>query len=75
MLSKYVIPGSRVEIQEIGRKKLSDQTEQKKTYQTKVVDIISEDRIEVLMPMEKTKLILLPVNAQFDLYFYTSSEI
>ena len=31
MLSKYVIPGSRVEIQEIGRKKLSDQTEQKKT--------------------------------------------
>lgn len=75
MLSKYVIPGSRVEIQEIKRKKLSDQAEQKKTYQTRVVDIISEDRIEVLMPMEKTKLILLPVNAQFDLYFYTASGL
>lgn len=75
MLSKYVVPGSRVEIQEIGRKKLSDQAEQKKTYQTRVVDIISEDRIEVLMPMEKTKLILLPVNAQFELYFYTSAGL
>lgn len=75
MLSKYVMPGNRMEIQEIERAKNNDSAETRKTYQTRVVDIVSEDRLEVMMPMEKTKLILLPVNAQFDLYFYTSSGV
>ena len=43
-----------------------------KIYISKVFDIISDERISILMPMEKTKLILLPVDAEYDLCFYTT---
>lgn len=75
MLSKYVVPGMKVEIQERERTKLTEEAEKKKVYQTQVMDVLSEDRLEVLMPIEKSKLILLPVNAEYDLYFYTPSGV
>lgn len=75
MLSKFVAPGNRMEIQAVDRIKNADETERKKVYQTMVCDILSDDRFEILMPMEKTKLILLPVDVEYDLYFYTSSGL
>lgn len=75
MLSKYVIPGNKVEMQAVERAKYIDETEKKKVYQSKVCDILSEDRLEIYMPMEKSKLILLPVNAEYDLYFYTQAGL
>ncbi|MBQ8039541.1 MAG: flagellar brake protein, partial [Lachnospiraceae bacterium] len=38
-------------------------------------DILSEDRMEIIMPMEKTKLILLPVDSVYDVVFYTSGAL
>jgi len=75
MLSKYVIPGNRVEIQAVERTKYIDNTETKKVYQTKVCDILSDDRLEIYMPLDKTKLVLLPVNAEYDVYFYTTAGL
>lgn len=75
MLSKYVIPGNKVEMQAVERAKYIDDTEKKKVYQTQVCDILSEDQLEIYMPMEKSKLILLPVNAEYDLYFYTQAGL
>lgn len=75
MLSKYVIPGNRMEMQAVDRTKYVDDMETKKVYQTQVLDILSGDRLEILMPMEKSKLILLPVNAEYDMYFYTPSGL
>ena len=75
MLSKYVVPGNRVEIQSAGRVKFTGETEKKKVYQTTVYDVVSEDRLEIYMPMEKSKLILLPVDEEFDLYFYTTNGL
>ncbi len=75
MLSKYVIPGNKIEIQAVERAKYIDDTEKKKVYQTQVYDIISEDQLEIYMPMEKSKLILLPVSAEYDLYFYTPAGL
>ena len=75
MLSKYVIPGNRVEIQAVERTKYIDNTETKKVYQTKVCDILSDDRLEIYMPLDKTKLVLLPVNAEYDVYFYTAAGL
>jgi len=40
-----------------------------------VYDVLSEDQLEVLMPMEKTKLILLPVDGEFNMCFYTDSGL
>lgn len=75
MLSKYVMAGNKVEIQAVERTLGMDNAERKKVYQTQVYDILSEDRLEVYMPQEKSKLILLPVNAEFDLYFYTQAGL
>lgn len=75
MLSKYVVPGNKIEIQAVERAKYIDDTEKKKVYQTQVCDILSEDQLEIYMPIEKSKLILLPVNAEYDLYFYTPTGL
>lgn len=71
MLSKYVFAGDKVDLQAVGR--VSDSGEEKKkVYTTKVYEVLTEDRLEVIMPMEKTKLILLPIDGEYDLCFYTS---
>lgn len=79
MLSKYVMPGNKLELQAVDRtNQTEDQAEEKvkrKVYRTQVCDIISEDQLEIYMPMEKSKLILLPVNAEYDLYFYTDAGL
>ena len=75
MLSEYVVPGNKIEMQAVDRTKDIDETEKKKVYQTQVCDILTEDRLEIYMPMEKSKLILLPVNAEYDLYFYTQAGL
>lgn len=75
MLSKYVMPGDRAEIQEAERINYIDDDEKRKLYQTQVLDVLSEDRFEVRMPMEQSKLILLPVNAEYEVYFYTSMGV
>ena len=69
LLSKYVVPGCRVDLQEIEHTELDDEMDEGYTlrtagrgYQSKVLDILSEDKIEVLMPMEKSRVVTLPVD-------------
>lgn len=71
MLSKYVFAGDKVDLQAVDR--LSAEGGQtKKVYTSRVYDVLTDDRLEVVMPMEKTKLILLPIDGEYDLCFYTS---
>lgn len=74
ILSKYVMPGNRVDLQEIQRVKEEDGSK-KKTYQSQVIEVVSDDRMEIAMPIDKSKLILLPVDAEYDLYFYTPNGL
>lgn len=73
MLSKYVLPGEKVELQAVVKGTTAESESNKKVYYSKVFDVLSEERLEITMPMEKTKLILLPVDAEFDMYFYGKS--
>lgn len=77
MLSKYVAPGSKLELRAVDRtdQEEEDQKSKKKFYRSQVCDILSEDQLEIYMPMEKSKLILLPINAEYDLYFYTEAGL
>lgn len=70
MISKYVTPGDKVELKSVDRPSVSGEKQEKKSYFTKVYDIVTEERLEILMPMEQTKLILLPVDGRFDMVFY-----
>lgn len=73
ILSKYIAPGSRIELQKT--KRYRNDEEKNKVYVSQVVDILSDDRIEISMPMEKTKLILLPVDVEYDLYIFTPNGL
>lgn len=70
MLSKFITPGCKVELQAVNRINEENNEAAKKVYLSKVHDILSEDRMEIIMPMEQTKLILLPVDGEYDAIFY-----
>lgn len=91
MLSKYVMPGYKLDLQAVEQELFSygeleeekkeadsgivDGVDMKKVYHTSVYDVLSDERLEIYMPMEKARLILLPVDVEFDLYFYTPSGL
>lgn len=72
ILTKFIAPGNRVELQKVKRLR---EDENRKVYESQLLDVVSDDRIEISMPMEKTKLILLPVGGEYDLYFYTPNGL
>lgn len=78
MLSKFVKAGYKVDLQAVEREAdepAEEVAERGKTYRTKVHEILSEDTLEIVMPMEKTKLVLLPVDTEYDLIFYTDNGL
>ena len=74
MLSKFIVEGNKVELRPIGRMS-GARSEQVRVYQSMIHNILSEDTMEITMPMEKTKLILLPVDSEFDLVFYGTGSL
>lgn len=69
MLSKFISVGDKIELQTVEHAAEEKKTD-KKIYESRVCDILSEDTLEIAMPMENTKLILLPVDSEYDLVFY-----
>ena len=67
MVSKYISPGMKLELKEMHKAGVAP--EELKVYASKVYDILSEDRMEILMPMEQTKLILLPIDGEYEIFF------
>ena len=73
MLSKFVSPGDKIELQSVERG-MEEQADEK-LYYSSVYDIVSEDTMEIIMPMEQTKLVLLPVDSEYDLVVYSGSGL
>lgn len=71
MLSKYVEIGNKIQMQAIGKNGESAE----KIYYSNIYDIMSEDSMEIAMPMENTKLILLPVDSEYEVVFYGSNGL
>ncbi len=75
MISKFVQIGNKIEIESIKKTtgELGEVT--RKTYRSELYDIESEDVIKIAMPMEQSKVVLLPVDAEYSLCFYTSNGL
>ncbi|MCM1048089.1 MAG: flagellar brake protein [Clostridiales bacterium] len=73
MLSKYISPGNKIQLQKIRR--LKEENGENKVYDSQVIDVISDERIEVSMPFVKSKLVLLPVDGEYNVFFYTSGGL
>jgi c-di-GMP-binding flagellar brake protein YcgR len=75
MIEKIVSPGDRVELKSIYDSILSGVTEGAKTYKSKVYDIKNEDHFELVMPFEGTKLVLLPIDGEYDVCFFSKGGV
>ena len=77
MIDKYLSPGDKVEIRFAQRMAITDEnTERKyKTYLSKINQMLDEDQIEILMPIEQSRMVLLPRNAMGTLVIYTSNGL
>ncbi|MCR4902131.1 MAG: flagellar brake protein [Butyrivibrio sp.] len=75
MLADYLTVGSKVELKAVDRMWMQDDPESTRIYFSKLNGVLSEDRIEILMPMIQGKLVLLPVNVQYNLCFYSKNGL
>lgn len=76
MIEKYIVPGQKIELYPIERVKTPEELNKPKVaYSSKVYDILGEDRIEILMPIEHSRLVLLPVDAEYKVVFFTKQGL
>lgn len=75
MFSKFISIGDKIELQAVPHEYDEKPEGPAKVYHSEVNEIQSEDTIEIKMPVEKTKLILLPVDSEYDMIFYGSSGL
>ena len=76
MLSKLVFDGDKVELRSVDHLFAKGKDKEKiRTYTSKVYTVLSDDRLEIIMPLEKAKLILLPIDGEYDLVFYTKQGL
>ncbi|MCM1120350.1 MAG: flagellar brake protein [bacterium] len=74
MISKFIEPGNKIEIQMVDQQTNQSQGATK-TYISQIQDILSENQMEIVMPMEQTKLILLPVDREYNLVIYAGNSL
>ena len=75
MLEKYVKDGDKVEIRPIQRAGLKEEQQEQRIYISKVNQILGEDKLEILMPLEQSRMVLLPRNIMLNMVIYTSSGL
>lgn len=77
MIEKYLSPGDKVEIQFTRRISLNDENvgPKQRIYISKINQMLDEDKIEILMPIEQSKIVLLPRNVIGNLVIYTSNGL
>lgn len=74
-LDKFISSGDKAELKTMVKVPLSDGTHGIKTYSTSVYNVPESGGLELLMPTEQGKLLLLPVGGEYDICFYTRSGL
>lgn len=75
MITRFIQEGCKIDLQPLEKSKLSGGDAPEKIYTTKIYEIVTDDVMEVLMPMEQGKLILLPVDQEFDAVIYSQTNL
>ena len=77
MIEKYLSPGDKVEIRFAQRMAITEENTEPKynIYLSKISRMLDEDQIEILMPIEQSRIVLLPRNAIGSLVVYTSNGL
>ncbi|MBE5875385.1 MAG: flagellar brake protein [Lachnospiraceae bacterium] len=73
MIGRYITPGDKLEMRSVEEVTLPDGTQGIRTYQSEVFDIGQDGKVMLAMPMDKTKLVLLPVDGEYDVCFFSKA--
>lgn len=73
--SKIARPGTKISLQSVIPAKEEGAENIIKTYQTRVCDVKENGQLEVYMPMDQTKLVLLQVGSTYDLFSFITGGI
>lgn len=74
-MQKVIPEGSKVELQRFSSLSQKKENSEVKTYYSLVSEVIDNNRIKITMPLEKGKIVLLPINVRYNACFYTSSGL
>lgn len=69
-VENYISPNDKVEIRSLVEVTLPDGTEGIRVYKTSVYDVTDNNTIRIVMPMEQTKLVLLPIDGRYEVCFF-----
>lgn len=75
MITKFIREGCKVEMQAVEKSRSLGSEAPQRIFSTKIYEIVTDDTMEVLMPMEQGKLILLPVDQEFEAVFYGQNSL
>lgn len=75
MIERFISPGDKIELKSTVSVVLPDGTRGMRTYKSSVHDILYDGKLELVMPMEDMKLVLLPVGGEYDVSFYSQGGV
>lgn len=71
MIEKFISPGDKLEMKSVQEVTLPDGTVGIKLYKSTVFDISEDGKIMIVMPMERAKMVLLPVEGEYEVCFFS----
>ena len=71
MIEKFISPGDKLEMKSIQEVTLPDGTVGVKLYKSTVYDVSDDGKIMIVMPMEKAKMVLLPIEGEYEVCFFS----
>lgn len=75
MIENLISPGDKLEMKSTVEVVLPDGTQGIRTYKSSVHDVRDDGLIEIMMPIEHTKLVLLPVDGEYDVCFFSRGSM
>ena len=72
MLEKYVTSGDKIELHPLHRVNLADREVEERIYISKINQVLEDDKLEIMMPIEGSKIVLLARNMIYNIVIYTS---
>lgn len=71
MIEKFIAPGDKLEMKSVQEVTSSEQEADIKLYKSTVYDVSEDGKIIMVMPMEKAKLVLLPIEGEYEVCFFS----
>ena len=75
-VSEVISPGDKIDIRLLqDAKQNKDNQVRGKNYKSQVLDVMNNGNIEISMPIEKGKLVLLPLGVRYEFIFYSMGSL